>query len=187
MNSLDRHHRIPRILSDLATNQRQSSRPQQVRISARQSRTAESSGSGSRSADGRKPNGVEVLRITPKKRARRAGDVNPPVRVRARPASAAPGAHQERYRPIDIDRSPGVIGSRRFNGGLKVHGPSTCVSTQKLRCRLALRRGVFPTPSRSWLDCERDKASGGCQSPGKSTCPPGQRRTWSAPGTLPAD
>ena len=47
---------------------------------------------------------------------RRAVDVNLPVTVRARPASAAAGAHQERYRPIDIDRSPGMIGSRRFNG-----------------------------------------------------------------------
>ena len=46
----------------------------------------------------------------------RAGDVNSPVTVRARPASGSAGAHQGRYRPIDIDRTPGVIGSRRFNG-----------------------------------------------------------------------
>ena len=36
----------------------------------------------------------------------RAGDVNPPVTVRARPARAAAGAHEGRYRPIDIDRTP---------------------------------------------------------------------------------
>ncbi len=37
---------------------------------------------------------------------RRAGDVNPPVTVRARVARTASGTHQGRYRPIDIDRSP---------------------------------------------------------------------------------
>jgi hypothetical protein len=63
-------------------------------------------------ASGPPRNGVEVLNITAKKRARRAVDVNPPVTVRARPASAAPGSHQGRYRPIDIDRTPGMIGSR---------------------------------------------------------------------------
>jgi hypothetical protein len=56
---------------------------------------------------------------------RRAGDVNPPVTVRARVASAAPGAHQGRYRPIDIDRSPFMMENRRVNGGLKVHGTLT--------------------------------------------------------------
>ena len=46
----------------------------------------------------------------------RAGDVNPPVTLRARPASAAPGTHEGRYRPIDIDRTPFRIETRRFNG-----------------------------------------------------------------------
>jgi hypothetical protein len=45
----------------------------------------------------------------------------------------------------------------RVNGTLKVHGTLTCVSTQKLLCRFGLRRGAFPTPSRSRLGCERDR------------------------------
>jgi hypothetical protein len=71
-----------------------------------------------------------------------------------------------RYRPIDIDRSPFMIETRRVYGALEVHralevhGTLTCVSTQKLLCRLALRRGVFPTPSRSRLGCDRDRAWG---------------------------
>ena len=47
-------------------------------------------------AVGRKPGGVEVLSITAKKQERRAGDVNPPVTVPARPASGAPGADRGR-------------------------------------------------------------------------------------------
>jgi hypothetical protein len=58
----------------------------------------------------------------------RAGDVNSPVTVRARPTSAAAGAHQGRYRPIDIDRSPGMIETRRVYGLLKVHGTLTCAT-----------------------------------------------------------
>jgi hypothetical protein len=73
-------------------------------------------GEATTTAEGRKPNGVEVLNITAKKRSRRAVDVNPPVTVRARPASAAAGTHQGRYRPIDIDRSPCMIGPRHVNG-----------------------------------------------------------------------
>ena len=68
------------------------------------------------------PNGVEVLSITAKKRPGRAGDVNPPVTVRARAASAAAGAQKGRYRPIEIDRSPGMIGPRRLNGNQGVEG-----------------------------------------------------------------
>ncbi len=68
------------------------------------------------------PNGVEVLSFTAKKQSRRAGDVNPPVRVRARAASAAAGAQKGRYRPIEIDRSPGMIGPRRLNGNLGLQG-----------------------------------------------------------------
>jgi len=45
-------------------------------------------------------------------------DVNPPVTVRARPARIEAGAHQGRYRPIDIDRSPFLIESRGVNGNL---------------------------------------------------------------------
>jgi hypothetical protein len=131
--------------------------------------------------------GVEVHSIAAKKQAMRAVDVNPPVTVRARAASVAAGANEGRYRPIDIDRSPFRMENRRVNGALKVHGTLTCVSTQKLLCRLTLRRGVFPTPSRSRLGCERDGASGGCQSPGDGSCPPGPRRSGSARGTLPAD
>jgi hypothetical protein len=52
--------------------------------------------------------------------------VNPPLTVRARPASVAPGAHQGRYRPIDIDRTPFMIETRRVYGALKVHGTMTC-------------------------------------------------------------
>jgi hypothetical protein len=66
------------------------------------------------------PKGVEVLSIAAKKQARRAGDVNPPVTVRARGTSAAAGSHQGPYRPIDIDRSPCIIGPRRVNGNLGI-------------------------------------------------------------------
>jgi hypothetical protein len=52
--------------------------------------------------------------------------VNPPVTVRARPASVAQGAHQGRYRPIDIDRTPFMIETTRVYGALKVHGTLTC-------------------------------------------------------------
>jgi hypothetical protein len=65
---------------------------------------------------GLQPSGIEVLCIAAKKRLRRAVDVNPPVTVRTRAASTAAGAHQGRYRPIDIDRMPRMTGSRRFNG-----------------------------------------------------------------------
>jgi hypothetical protein len=109
-------------------------------------------------AIGRKPNGIEVLNITAKKRARRTGDQSP-VAVRVRPARGAPGAHGGRYRPIDIDRSPFMNETRRVYGALKVHGTMTWVSTQKLLCRMALRRGVFPTPSRSRLGSERHGAA----------------------------
>jgi hypothetical protein len=55
---------------------------------------------------------------------RRAGDVNPPVTVRARVARAASGTHRsvtgalpERYLPIDIDRSPWDVFSDPFGLG----------------------------------------------------------------------
>jgi hypothetical protein len=102
----------------------------------------------------------------------RAGDVNPPVTVRAHAASVAAGSHR--------GRTGRLTSTARLSGStpgvftvVKVHGTLTCVSTQKLLCRLALRRGVFPTPSRSRLGSERDAACSGCQSPGNSTCPPG--------------
>jgi hypothetical protein len=56
------------------------------------------------SAAWRQPNGLEVLNITAKSWQGERGMSTHRVTVRARPASAAPGAHQERYRPIDIDR-----------------------------------------------------------------------------------
>jgi hypothetical protein len=48
----------------------------------------------------------------------RAGDVNPPVTVRPHPASVAAGAHQGCYRPIDNDRSPGIVEPMRVNENL---------------------------------------------------------------------
>jgi hypothetical protein len=85
-------------------------------------------------------------------------DVNPPVTVRTRAASVAPGAHEGLYRPIDIDRTPFMIETRRVYGLLKVHGTLTCVSKQKLLCRKALRRWVFPLPHGRGSG----KALGGC-------------------------
>jgi hypothetical protein len=77
-------------------------------------------------AAGRQSAGLEVLSITSKKRESRAGDVNPPVRVRARAASVAAGAHEGRYRLIDIDRTPFRNAARRVYGALKVHGTLAC-------------------------------------------------------------
>jgi hypothetical protein len=68
------------------------------------------------SVRGLAPNGIEVPSIAAKKRSGQAVDVNPPVTVRNRADTAATGSHQSRHRPIDIDRTPGMIGSRRFNG-----------------------------------------------------------------------
>jgi len=53
-------------------------------------------------------------------------DVNPPVTVRARAASAAAGAYQGRYRLMDIDRSPFASVSSRFYGALRVQVRSGC-------------------------------------------------------------
>jgi hypothetical protein len=77
--------------------------------------TISASGLAGAFAKGLPSDGIEVLCIAAKKRLRRAGDFSPAVTVCNRAGSAAAGAHQGRYRPIDIDRSPGVIGSRRFN------------------------------------------------------------------------
>ncbi len=67
-------------------------------------------------ADGRQPNGIEVLCIAAKKWLRRAGDVNPPVTVCNRAGNVAAGTHQGSYRPIDIDRSPGMTAKKRYKG-----------------------------------------------------------------------
>jgi hypothetical protein len=58
---------------------------------------------------------------------RRAGNVNPPVTARARAASDAAGAHQARYRPIDIDRSPWDVFCDSFGqwGGMMAGGTET--------------------------------------------------------------
>ena len=90
------------------------------------------------------------LNIIAKEQERRAGDVNPPVTVRARPASDAAGAHQGRYRPIDIDRSPGMIGSRRFNGERVLQSIRNTRKSRPLGggcgCRLICQSGANESP-----------------------------------------
>jgi hypothetical protein len=43
-------------------------------------------------------------------------DVNLPVTVRDRADSAAAGSREGRYRPIDIDRSPGITKKKSGKG-----------------------------------------------------------------------
>jgi hypothetical protein len=51
---------------------------------------------------------VSSFRLRPTSK-RRAVDVSPPVTVRGCVGSTAAGAHEGRYRPIDIDRTPVAI------------------------------------------------------------------------------
>jgi hypothetical protein len=89
---------------------------------------------------------------------RRAGDVNPPVSVRARVARTASGTHQGRYRPIDIDRSPWDVFCDSFglgtddSWGIEMSqfscphtvSPSQCEAPAEPHpCRNALRRSLL--------------------------------------------
>jgi hypothetical protein len=76
---------------------------------------------------------------------RRAGDVNPPVTVRSRAA----GAHQVRYRPIDIDRTPAMTGAKRFNGERVLQGIRNTRKSMPLGGSLRLRpRTLVPASAR---------------------------------------
>jgi hypothetical protein len=52
--------------------------------------------------------------VSPQKSGSGVRGVNIPVTVRNRAGNVAAGSHKGRYRPIDIDRTPHMIGSRRF-------------------------------------------------------------------------